>query len=136
MAHSHTKKGLEIVHPWTPAMVEPNQTNVPVYMTLKNDADIAERLLGATTPLAAKVEIIDLRSQAGIQLPVAVSALPVPPGGKLVLGTEGPRLLLSGFKKRLVAYDTFNLTLQFEKAGRVEIEVMVEEAEAPQPHKH
>lgn len=135
-AHSHKKKSLEIVHPWTPAMVDANQTNVPVYMTLKNGAGAAERLLGATTPLADKVEIIDLRRQAGIELPMAVPALVVPPRDTLVLAAEGPRLLLSGFKKRLVAYDSFNVTLVFEKAGKVVVEVMVEEPEAAPPHKH
>jgi copper(I)-binding protein len=35
--------------------------------------------------------------------------------------------VLTGLKKRLNAYDTFRLTLVFEKAGRVPIDVMVEE---------
>ena len=49
---------------------------------------------------------------------------------------RGPHLLLSGVKKRLDAYDSFKITLVFEKAGSMEIEVMVEEAETVEPHKH
>ena len=60
----------------------------------------------------------------------------VPARGELVLSADGPHLLLGGFKKRLSAYDTFKLTLVFEKAGRIEVEVMVEEAETKEPHKH
>ena len=136
MAHSHKKKGLEIVHPWTPAMVEANVANIPVYMKLKNSGKAPERLLSATTPLADKVELIEPKPQGSMTLPTVATALSVPAGGELVLSANGPRLLLSGFKKRLDAYDSFKLTLVFEKAGRMEVEVMVEEAETKEPHKH
>ena len=49
---------------------------------------------------------------------------------------NGPHLLLSGLKKRLDAYDSFKLTLVFEKAGSMVVEVAVEEAETVEPHKH
>ena len=124
------------MHPWTPATLEASITNVPVYMTLKNGTRSGERLLSAATPLAEKVEIIELRRHGSLELPTPVAALRIPARGKLVLGADGPRLLLSGIKKRLNAYDSFNLTLVFEKAGRMVIEVMVEEAEAAEPHKH
>ena len=44
---------------------------------------------------------------------------------------RGTHLLLTGFTKRLDAYASFAMTLVFEKAGSVVIEVMVEEAEQP-----
>jgi periplasmic copper chaperone A len=62
--------------------------------------------------------------------------LSVPAGGELALSADGPHLLLGGVKKRLSAYDSFKITLVFEKAGRMEIEVMVEEADTKEPHKH
>jgi periplasmic copper chaperone A len=136
MAHSHKKKGLEIVHPWTPAMVEANVANITVYMKLKNSGKAPERLLSATTLLADKVELIEPKVQGSMTLPTVTTALSVPAGGELVLSSSGPRLLLSGIKKRLDAYDTFKLTLVFEKAGRMEVEVMVEEADTKEPHKH
>jgi periplasmic copper chaperone A len=136
MAHSHKKKALEIVHPWTPAMVEANVANIPVYMKLKNGGTASERLLSATTPLADKVELIEPKAQGSVMLPTVVAALGVPAGGELVLSADGPHLLLGGVKKRLNAYDSFKITLVFEKAGRMEIEVMVEEADTKEPHKH
>ena len=45
-AHSHRKRSLEIVHPWTAAMVEERVVNVAVYMKLRNEGRVAERLLG------------------------------------------------------------------------------------------
>jgi periplasmic copper chaperone A len=136
MAHSHKKKALEIVHPWTPAMVEANVANIPVYMKLKNGGGAPERLLSATTPLADKVELIEPKAQGAMTLPTVATALSVPAGGELALSADGPHLLLGGVKKRLNAYDSFKITLVFEKAGRMEIEVMVEEADTKEPHKH
>ena len=117
-------------------MVEERVVNVPVYMTLKNRSNAAERLLSAATALADKVELIEPHSHGSMALPTATAALKIPPGGDLVLNASGPHLLLSGVKKRLNAYDSFNLTLVFEKAGQVVVEVMVEEAEVVEPHKH
>jgi copper(I)-binding protein len=136
MAHSHKKKALEIVHPWTPAMVEANVANIPVYMKLKNGGGAPERLLSATTPLADKVELIEPKAQGAMTLPTVATALSVPAGGELALSADGPHLLLGGVKKRLSAYDSFKITLVFEKAGRMEIEVMVEEADTKEPDKH
>lgn len=136
LAHSHKKKTLEVVHPWTTATGEERVVNVAVYMKLKNESRGAERLLSATTPHADKVELIEPKVVEGVKLPTASQAFTIPARGELVLGPDGPRLLLSGFKKRLSAYDSFKLTLVFEKAGRMVVEVMVEESEIKEPHKH
>jgi copper(I)-binding protein len=136
LAHSHKKKTLEIVHPWTTAMREERVVNVTVYMKLKNQGRAPERLLGATSPHADKVELIEPKVVDGVKLPTASQAFIIPARGELVLGPDGPRLLLSGFKKRLDAYDSFELILVFEKIGRMVVEVMVEEAEIKEPHRH
>ncbi len=133
-AHSHKKKSLEVVHPWTAAMLNPNIENISVYMTIKNRGKNPERLLRVETSLAQKVELIDMQNQAGMKLPSPVNVLVVPSRGALELNADGPRLLLKGFTKRLNAYDTFKLTLVFEKTGRMPIDVMVEEAS--EDHKH
>ena len=69
-------------------------------------------------------------------LPSVAADLKIPAGSDLVLNADGPHLLLTGFKQKLNAYDSFSLTLVFEKAGRVVVEVMVEEVEAAEQHKH
>jgi periplasmic copper chaperone A len=125
-AHSHKKKGLEIIHPWTRATGK-SQTTVLVSMTIKNSG-AGDRLLGASTPLAAAAEI--RAPDKDKPLPsVAIAA-----GKRIELKRNGPHLELTGFKKHLDAYETFAMTLIFEKAGSVVIEVMVEEAGAqPKP---
>jgi copper(I)-binding protein len=130
-AHSHKKKGLEIVHPWTPATTEKTAATTPVFMKIKN-AGAADRLLRASTPVAAGVALHE--AVAADAKPVA--AILVGAGAEVELVRNGPHLLLSGLKKRLDAYDTFKLTLVFEKAGSMVVEVAVEEATTVEPHKH
>jgi copper(I)-binding protein len=71
-----------------------------------------------------------------MKLPSPIGALVISSRGKLEMSSAGPRLLLKGFKKRLNAYDSFELTLVFEKAGRMPIEVMAEEAETGEHSQH
>jgi copper(I)-binding protein len=64
----------------------------------------------------------------------ALAAILIGSGKDVDLKRDGPHLELTGFKKPLDAYESFAMTLVFEKAGSVVVEVMVEEAEAePKP---
>ncbi|HEU4380378.1 MAG TPA: copper chaperone PCu(A)C [Hyphomicrobiaceae bacterium] len=122
-AHSHKKKKLEIIHPWTRAMVDKSQTTVLVSMTIRNRG-ANDRLLGASSPLADEVHIRELGKDK------ARPAVTIGAGKRVELKRNGPHLLLTGFKKQLDAYESFAMTLVFEKAGSVVVEVMVEDAEA------
>jgi periplasmic copper chaperone A len=118
VAHSHKAKGLEIVHPWTRASAKDAAT-ARVFMTIKNGSGRADRLVSATTPRADKVELNDAGKGTAI--------FAVAKGKELALHSDGPSLVLTGVKAPFNAYDDFKMTLVFEKAGRVEIDVMVEE---------
>jgi len=120
-AHELTHKTIKIVHPWVP---ETQDGEVAVRLTLKNTGAKAERLLGAATPIAARVAIIDGGGKES-------RGLPIPARGQLLLAADGPHILLSGLKKPLRAYDDFELTFAFEKAGAVKVDVIVEESPAP-----
>ena len=116
--HSHKAKGLEIVHPWTPA--QPNGAAAArVFMIIKNASGKSDRLLSASTQRADKVELHSAGKGA--------AAFVVRNGKELALYGDGPSLVLTGLKKPLHAYDDFKMTLVFEKAGPVAIDVMVEE---------
>jgi periplasmic copper chaperone A len=117
-AHSHKARGLEIVHPHT-LQTRKGTTTARVVMTIRNDGRAADRLVSASTPRAAKVEL-DGASNGG-------AAFVVKAGGELGLAGDGPSVVLVGLKKPLDAYDDFKMTLVFERAGRIAIDVMVEE---------
>ena len=129
-AHSHKFKKLEIVHPWC---IETNDTAKPVavFMTIRNAGGRPDKLLSATTALAAKAELRE--AGAAPAEGNAIGSVAVGSRGEVDLKRTGPHILLSGMKKQLNPYDSFLLTLRFERAGKVEVEVMVEEASVLEP---
>jgi len=130
LSHSHKRKNLEIGHPYTMAGPEKSATTAQVFMTIKNSGASPERLLSASTPRAAKVELTVADGAMKDQ------AFTIGPGKTLVLGPKGGHLIMTGVKKAFSAYDDFKMTLVFEKSGRMVVDVMVEEASIEEPRKH
>src|ERR1044072_2841499 len=131
-AHSHKLKTLEIVHPWC---IETEDTTKPVVisMTIRNAGSKPDKLLRASASSAAKTELragVPPDAEGGV-----IAAIPVG-RGEVNLKRGGPHILLTGVKKPLGAYDSFLMTLTFERAGKVEVEVMVEEKSIVEPVKH
>jgi len=131
-----TTETLAIENARSPAVTDSRTVNLPVYMTIRNRGDKDERLLAATTPYADRVELIELRNEIGINLPMAAEVLLVAPGTSLDLNPLGPRLLLSGLKTPLKAAERFPITLVFEQSGAIEIEVLGEAGATGQAHRH
>lgn len=133
-AHSHKLKSLEIVHPWC---IETSDTAKPVavFMTIRNAGGRPDKLLRASTSMAAKAELRDGGAAPDIEGKV-IGSVSVASRGEVDLKRGGPHILLSGMKKQLDAYDAFVMTLVFERAGKVEVEVQVEEAAIAEPAKH
>jgi len=130
------KDAVAIKNARAPAVTDARTVNLPIYMTIQNRGDKDERLLAATTPNADKVELIELRNEIGINLPMAADVLLVAAGTSLDLNPQGPRLLLSGLKTPLKVADRFPITLVFEQSGAIEIEVLVQLGAAGQAHQH
>ena len=132
-AHSIKAKQLTIVHPWC---IEPEDTTKPVVvsMTIRNAGAKPDRLLRASTSGAAKAEL-----RAGVPPDAeghVIPAIPVDSRGEVNLKRGGPHILLTGVSKPLSAYDSFLMTLTFARAGKVEVEVVVEEKSVLEPAKH
>lgn len=121
LAHSYKAGGVRVGHPWGRPSDGPE---ADVFVALLNTGEAPDRLIGATTPVAAAVTIVD--EVEGRLSPVETLALapkrPVPmrPGARA--------LRLSGLVRPLKLGDRFPLTLRFERAGAVEVEIYVEEA--------
>jgi copper(I)-binding protein len=117
-AHSHKTKTLEIVHPWTKASAK-DATSARIFMSIRSLDGQPDRLVSASTARAGSVELQDAGK--------GTSAFSVGNGKDLMLYGDGPSLVLTNLKSPLEAYDDFKMTLTFERGGRVEIDVMVEE---------
>ncbi len=97
------------------------------YMVLRNSGG-PDTLLGASTPIASSVVLqrgtTDDTTQR-TQLTV-VDRLEVPGFGELRLQPGSDQMLLSGLAAPLSAGTRVRLTLQFERAGTVEVEAEVQ----------
>lgn len=128
-AHGVKHKALAIDHPMAFEWKAITDT-VPVYMTIANSGARPDRLLRAESPMAARITLHDA-GPAGGPAEVDAKALEIASGGRLALGPKGAKLRLHGVKRVPVAWDTFPMTLVFEKAGRIKVDVMVEEGSEP-----
>lgn len=131
-AHDYSAGALQIDHPWSRAL-PPNAATGAVYLGLHNQGKTADRLLSAQTPQATKTEIHTMLQLGEVMKMQKLDSVGIAAGGETKLAPGGTHLMLFGLQKPLVAGERFPLTLQFEQAGKVEVEVLIEAAQ-PDPH--
>lgn len=109
----------------------PRQQNGAAYMTIKNTEAAADMLTSVSTPVAERAELhtteMARNAETGTDIMSMrpVESVAVPEDGAIKFEPMGKHIMLMGLKKQLVAGDTFPLTLHFEKAGAVEVQVLV-----------
>ena len=95
----------------------------------------ADRLLGASTPAAGRVEMHTMAMAGDVMQMRQLDAIDLPAGQKVELKPGGLHLMLLDLKRPLVAGSKLPLTLRFEKAGDVKVDVAVT-PKAPAAHEH
>jgi copper(I)-binding protein len=125
-AHDYKLGTLAIEHPWAPESIGPAPTGA-AYMTVVNGGNEADRLVAASTPRAQRVELHSNQIDDGIIKMRAVKAIEVAPGSPVVLQPAGAlHIMLIGVKEPLKEGTRFPMTLTFEKAGSIEVEIQVQ----------
>ncbi len=124
-----TQGDLTIHKPWARASIGQAQAGA-AYLTVMNTGSLPDRLVAAEGDVANRVELHTHMMQDGVMKMRQVKAIEVAPGEPAVLKPGGLHVMLMGLKAPLVKGESFPLTLVFEKAGRVEIEVPIGEATA------
>lgn len=116
-----------IEHPYARATV-PHQTTGAAYLVIENKGKKDDRLVGLASPIAASVEIHTMSMDGNVMKMREVSEVALKPAAKIAMQPGGGyHLMLIGLRQPLKAGDRFPLTLSFEKAGRAEVLVIVEE---------
>lgn len=131
MAHEFTVGTLQIDHPWSRAL-PPNAPAGAAYFVIHNNGTDADTLLSVSSPIADKAELHSHVMLGDVMKMQRVDSVAVPAGGEAKFAPGGNHVMLFGLKKPLVAGELFPLTLVFEKAGAVNVEVKVEQ-DAPAP---
>jgi len=124
-AQDITAGTLTIGHAWARATVGTSRPG-GAYFTITNKGAEADRLTGAESPVARRVELHRSGMEGGVMRMTRIKAIEVPAGGKVALAPGGYHLMLLGLKRPLATGSKVPLTLVFEKAGPVAVEVAVE----------
>ena len=94
------------------------------WLTIRNSGE-ADRLTGVESPAAERIELHTHIHEGGVTMMREVDGIEVPVGVEAALKPGGSHLMLFGLKPGLKAGDIFPLTLVFEKAGRITVEMRV-----------
>ena len=131
-AHEIVAGDLVIHHPWSRATPAGAKT-ASVYMMIHNKGDKPDRLIEVETAAADSAELHLMNMDNGIMTMRHVESLDIPANGAAEMAPHGLHVMLIGLKKSFAEYDTFDMTLTFERAGKVKVEVEVEEMGASEP---
>ena len=105
---------------------------------LKITSASADRLVAASAPVSKTVELHTMQMDGDVMRMRQVPAIDIPAGQTVELKPGGLHVMFIGLTQTLKDGSSFPLTLRFEKAGEVKVEVKVR-TQAQQPaamHKH
>lgn len=122
---------IEIQNPWARASAGMAKTGA-AFMDITNDG-AADRVVGASANVSEVAELHTHIRDGDVMKMRRVDAIDVPAGETVRLQPGGLHVMFMGLAAPLVEGETFPLTLMFEKAGDVTIDVEVKEAGAMGP---
>jgi hypothetical protein len=132
-AHEFSANGVTVTHPW--ARATPGGATVgAAYLEIKTDTKTADRLIGAKSPVAGRVEIHTHLHEDGVMKMRQIPAIALKPGAAHLLKPSGDHVMLMDLKQPLKEGDVVKITLVFEKAGEIAIDATVEPIGAQGPH--
>lgn len=125
-AHDYELGKLHIEHPWARASAGAAPTGA-AYLAIENRGDAPDRLIGAATPAAERAELHNHIDDNGVmKMREVEGGIVLPAGTTTQLAPGGLHIMLMGLAQPLEAGTHFPLTLTFEKAGELAVEIKVE----------
>lgn len=125
---------LTITAAWARA-TPPGVTTAAAYLTVTNDGAV-DRLLGASSPAARQVLLHAEVEEHGMQHMRQLEGVEVPAHGNVELSPGQMHLMLVGIAAPLKPDTTIKVTLRFEKAGEITIDVPVRDGRLEPEHHH
>lgn len=114
--------------------------NAPVgggFLTLTNNGATDDRLVSASSPIARDTQIHEMAMEGDVmKMRQLVDGLVIPAGQSVVLEPGGYHIMFMGLTQALVEGETVPVTLTFEKAGTITIDLPVGTAAADAPSGH
>ncbi len=135
-AQNYKAGDLQIAQPWSRAT--PKGAKVAGgYLKITNAGQAADRLIGGSTEVSGPIEVHEMRMDQGVMTMREVKGgLEIKPGATVELKPGGLHLMFVDLKRQLAKGERVRASLQFEKAGKVDVEFAVEAIGGPPAHEH
>lgn len=116
------EESIRVFDAWARATILASRPGA-AYLTIESAAE--DRLLGVTTPVAGHVMIHAVEKDGDVSRMKHIETLELPAGQRVTLAPGGMHLMLMGLQDKLSEGTAFPMTLSFETAGEVTVEVSV-----------
>lgn len=117
---------LKISTPWARATPK----GAPVgggYLTITNMGSKPDRLVGGTASFAKSVQVHEMKMDNGVmKMRMLAGGLQIKPGQTVTLAPGGYHIMFMGMKEQLKPGEHVKATLDFAKAGKVDVDFTVE----------
>lgn len=135
VAQDYKLGALEIGHPWARA-TPPTAPTGGGYLSVKNTGTVPDRLISISSPAAQTVQLHEMKMEGNVmRMRELDGPLEIKPGETVTLAPGGMHLMMMGLKGPLKQGEKVPLTLVFEKAGKIDVELVVV-AMGASPHHH
>ncbi len=105
----------------------PGQTTGAAYVDIENRGKTEDKLLKISSPVAQSAEVHSMTMDGSIMRMREVPQIDLKPAAKVSMAAnEGLHIMLIGLKAPLRPGQKIPLALRFEKAGKIEIEAVVD----------
>ena len=135
MAHDYKIGSIEITTPWTRA-TPPSARTGGGFMTITNKGTVADRLVSARSNASDKVEVHEMQMDGNVmRMRELAKGLEIPPGATVMLKPGSYHIMFMELKAPFAKDAKVPMTLVFEKAGSIDIQLDVQAMGAmPQGH--
>jgi copper(I)-binding protein len=125
-AHEPYRLGaLQIVHAWARA-TPPTAPTGGGFLTVTNTGTTPDKLVSAKSPAAETVQIHEMKMDGNVMRMREISGgLEIAPGATVTLAPGGLHIMMMGLKAPLKQGEKVPVTLVFDKAGSIDVELDV-----------
>jgi copper(I)-binding protein len=125
-AHDNTVGQLKISAPW--ARATPKGASVGGgYLTITNTGNAPDRLTGGVSAIAREVQVHEMIMENDVmKMRPVTGGLEIKPGATVTLKPGGYHIMFVGLKRGLKQGEHFEVTLEFAKAGKIDIDFATE----------
>jgi len=125
-AADFTVGALKISAPW--ARATPKGASVGGgYMKITNTGTAPDHLIGGSTAISRNFEVHEMKMEGGVmKMREVAGGIEIKPGQTVTLDPNGYHVMFVGLKEQLKQGGHFKATLDFAKAGKVDVDFTIE----------